>query len=1053
MTLCTVDPVTDEHVSCPLVTTIEDMNSSQLYTDGLCSKCYPVTTYCRGHMGRIPLTRLHVSRVYLKRVKKLLSMMCGRCDLPLVSLRPNVTPKHEALHIRLVNIYHGTTCKCTGTATDSRSMSDRLLAIYKYVESMSTPTSLHMFQIDIKDRVLIRYLLVPPRRLLAQVPDGRDIIRAYCSLLSCLSRSKHREEEEKVQAVYASYESAMKEKTGILRQILVPRRLGNSGRAVIVGNPHIGLCDIVVPDIMAYKLCSDILVTDTNISECVYNIQQQRVATISYGRHRFKLASCAVHISVTGLEGMLSPGSHILGADDVPLCTYTRGNVLEVAHILRGYDATVVQCDQISYTLPSYKTVLLYVDVVKDNLVIKVPLEIGASVAMPKDGHRVLVYRNPVLSADSMHTHNMLVAHNHKSLTMSTSERQHQRNEVHMQQWQLSLGDTARWTHASQASYVPHAQGMNVPHTSRAQDVNVHRSIHGTRVPGTDTYRVTSVASSHRVYTTPIISNYALGLHPLAVGSYQGDFDGDEINVCELPQSIDMSLVLLHNRRSYGLTHDAMYGCYCLVHGMIEPPLAQDMDTQGYIQHLVQDPNRVTVPSRFNVHLCSYAERHKVENVSDFYSQVAMYMCLVCDEMRIDADVAVASKCRPSEATLTAIRDHVGLVTYTTPGDVIVVDMVQSSYGKGVSQEEFLTLCYANRMQAVEKAVAVAPEGDNMRLEYNYMSSLTESGGAWSTRGRVFHREIHSDTLQSLKERRAIELPRTYSGIVSDTAPLLPYRPLAELPDDLRRDRLRVLHVGQRKLLMCELDFLTDYALDGDIVVVYAGAAPGTHMVALTELFPNVIFHLYDTRPFSPVLYNKVTHKSREHLIIFSEYMTVSTATTYKDKKVLFISDIRTSTTDEGIAADNALNVEIVQHMNPVAAMLKYRLPYADGYTTMFEGELRHQCWGTRQSTEVRLICVRPYKTTQHHHRTHEQRMYHHNLVRPYPILGAPLLRHICTIMTKVGGEPYYDWYRESAVVSKYMTLTYKSESYVYRLTQGNMELDLSFYVQRGKMD
>ncbi len=60
-----------------------------------------------------------------------------------------------------------------------------------------------------------------------------------------------------------------------------------------------------------------------------------------------------------------------------------------------------------------------------------------------------------------------------------------------------------------------------------------------------------------------------------------------------------------------------------------------------------------------------------------------------------------------------------------------------------------------------------------------------------------------------------------------------------------------MLHWGQRKLLMSEIEFLTLHATPG-CVVVYAGAAPGLHCAFLSDMFPEVRqFILVDPSPFS----------------------------------------------------------------------------------------------------------------------------------------------------------------------------------------------------------
>lgn len=60
-----------------------------------------------------------------------------------------------------------------------------------------------------------------------------------------------------------------------------------------------------------------------------------------------------------------------------------------------------------------------------------------------------------------------------------------------------------------------------------------------------------------------------------------------------------------------------------------------------------------------------------------------------------------------------------------------------------------------------------------------------------------------------------------------------------------------VEHWGQRKLLMSEIEFLTNYATD-NCTVVYVGAAPGTHINYMSNvLFPKLNFILIDPLRFN----------------------------------------------------------------------------------------------------------------------------------------------------------------------------------------------------------
>lgn len=104
---------------------------------------------------------------------------------------------------------------------------------------------------------------------------------------------------------------------------------------------------------------------------------------------------------------------------------------------------------------------------------------------------------------------------------------------------------------------------------------------------------------------------------------------------------------------------------------------------------------------------------------------------------------------------------------------------------------------------------------------------------------------------------------------------------------------LSVLHLGQRKLLMSEMGALIQLDPKTQYVAVYAGAAPGIHTPLLSELFPNVTFHLYDPAPF------KITETERVHL--FNVCFTDEIAWMYRQQKhenLVFICDIR-RTNDE----------------------------------------------------------------------------------------------------------------------------------------------------------
>ena len=100
---------------------------------------------------------------------------------------------------------------------------------------------------------------------------------------------------------------------------------------------------------------------------------------------------------------------------------------------------------------------------------------------------------------------------------------------------------------------------------------------------------------------------------------------------------------------------------------------------------------------------------------------------------------------------------------------------------------------------------------------------------------------------------------------------------------------------GQRKLLYTEIEFLSllsrKYELK-DIIAVYVGSAPGTHLSILFNMFPDLDWILIDPREFDIV--------KKENISILNIYYDDNT---YKkiqkinknNKKIAFISDIRRS--------------------------------------------------------------------------------------------------------------------------------------------------------------
>lgn len=230
----------------------------------------------------------------------------------------------------------------------------------------------------------------------------------------------------------------------------------------------------------------------------------------------------------------------------------------------------------------------------------------------------------------------------------------------------------------------------------------------------------------------------------------------------------------------------------------------------------------------------------------------------------------------------------------------------------------------------------------------------------------------------------------------------------SELPYHYRMYGRRVAtHIGQRKLLMSEVDFLTDYARAGD-TVVYAGAAPGHHIPFLVSLFENkrLKFELYDPREFElPKWDKRIIGGITTHRGLFTD----DTARSYSGRDdVLFVSDIRTGghefglPTEEDVKRDMIMQEKWVLAMQPRACMLKFRLEYDKAGIREFEyieGELRIQAWAPPSSSETRLIAVRGadgYKRCMYDQQRYDNQMFYNNsIIREWGAFdhGVPLRR------------------------------------------------------------
>lgn len=229
-----------------------------------------------------------------------------------------------------------------------------------------------------------------------------------------------------------------------------------------------------------------------------------------------------------------------------------------------------------------------------------------------------------------------------------------------------------------------------------------------------------------------------------------------------------------------------------------------------------------------------------------------------------------------------------------------------------------------------------------------------------------------------------------------------------------QHDHDYIFKSGQRKLLVSEINFLTNYSHLSD-TVLYIGASPGIHLNTLIKLFPNIknwIF--YDI--------HEIKVQPSDSITIINEYFTPTDAIAYSSKPILFISDIRSyprnigkpppKVADSIIERDMKLQKECIENGKFAMSMLKFRMPWKEGITEYFDGMLIYEPWSGEYSPELRLI-TDGSSTKKYNHITVDNQMYHYNkYVRPklYPSLYELNLKH-----------KYHDQLIELEVVRTYL--------------------------------
>jgi hypothetical protein len=199
---------------------------------------------------------------------------------------------------------------------------------------------------------------------------------------------------------------------------------------------------------------------------------------------------------------------------------------------------------------------------------------------------------------------------------------------------------------------------------------------------------------------------------------------------------------------------------------------------------------------------------------------------------------------------------------------------------------------------------------------------------------------------------------------------------------------------GQLKLFLAELQFFNFYynpTIHFKPVCLYIGAALGTHIGALANMYPMIEFHLYDPEEFNMEVLkerisdtNKIDIQNGKNIKIYKQFFEDKDMDIWKKKQengsnIFLMVDIRNKNykrienvyknqdifkkNEKLVIDDMLLQQKWFYHIKPTKALLKMRLPYYETFLTSNEIEYEYldgivyrQQFASQTSTETRLV-------------------------------------------------------------------------------------------------
>ena len=254
------------------------------------------------------------------------------------------------------------------------------------------------------------------------------------------------------------------------------------------------------------------------------------------------------------------------------------------------------------------------------------------------------------------------------------------------------------------------------------------------------------------------------------------------------------------------------------------------------------------------------------------------------------------------------------------------------------------------------------------------------------------------------------------------------------------------VHIGQRKLMLSEIQMLNEYYKNGaskNPILLYVGAAPGHHLILLSIMYPNVFFMLYDGAKFFPLLkrYPNIydIHEGENGFVTTDVIRKLKTKLQKTNRDLLFVSDIRLGNEnrnkfEEAVTRDMALQEEWVDILKPKLSLLKFRMSYNLKHGNKIKytkGKILYGIWPKSLSGETRLL-VNESDVGQkilYDFQKYEEVMFFHNKYKRLYCFAFNNEDNAIQKIIKSKNNPYcqcYDCLAELKVLHNYSTIMKK---------------------------